>query len=201
MNTNNPKLKNLSQSLRRNMTKEERHLWYDFLKSLSVTVHRQKVIGQYIADFYIADAKIVIELDGSQHFDEMQKQKDLVRESFFIQHGITVLRYSNYDIKNSFESVCTDILNHLTPHPTASPPPSPQGEGFAEDFKPGIYQHFKGNQYRLIGIAYHSETVEPMVVYQALYGEQKLWVRPASMWNEIIERDEKTFPRFTYIGE
>jgi hypothetical protein len=70
-----------------------------------------------------------------------------------------------------------------------------------EELKPGIYRHFKGNEYRLMGIAYHSETLEPMVVYQALYGEKKFWVRPAAMWNEIIERDGKTFPRFTYIGE
>ncbi len=104
MNINNPKLKKLSQSLRRNMTKEERHLWYDFLKSLPITVHRQKVIGSYIADFYIADSKIVIELDGSQHFDEIQKQKDLVRDSFFIQNGISVLRYSNNEVNNSFET-------------------------------------------------------------------------------------------------
>ena len=59
-----------ARSLRRNMTKEERHLWYDFLKGLPVRVHRQKVIGNYIADFYIASAKLVIELDGSQHYEE-----------------------------------------------------------------------------------------------------------------------------------
>jgi len=70
-----------------------------------------------------------------------------------------------------------------------------------DQIKKGIYQHFKGNQYRVIGIARHSETLEEMVVYQALYGEGGLWVRPASMWNEIIERNGKTFPRFTYLGD
>ena len=65
----NRKLGQNAKSLRRNQTKEERHLWYDFLKSLPVMVHRQKVIGPYIVDFYIAAAKLVIELDGSQHFD------------------------------------------------------------------------------------------------------------------------------------
>lgn len=61
---------------------------------------------------------------------------------------------------------------------------------------PGRYRHFKGNEYEVVGIAKHSETLEPMVVYRALYGEGGLWVRPASMWNEIVTRDGKTFPRF-----
>ena len=65
----------------------------------------------------------------------------------------------------------------------------------------GKYRHFKGNEYRVIGIASHSETMEPMVVYQALYGEQGLWVRPANMWNEQVDRDDYKGPRFTYIGE
>jgi len=69
------------------------------------------------------------------------------------------------------------------------------------ELKPGKYRHFKGGEYELIGIASHSETLEPMVVYRALYGEGGLWVRPAAMWSEIIERDGKTFPRFTYIGD
>lgn len=69
------------------------------------------------------------------------------------------------------------------------------------ELKPGKYRHFKGGEYRLIGIASHSETLEPMVVYQALYGEQGLWVRPASMWNEIVEKENYHGPRFIYIGE
>ena len=70
-----------------------------------------------------------------------------------------------------------------------------------EEIKIGRYRHFKGNEYRVLHIAKHSETLEPMVVYQALYGEYGIWVRPASMWNEIVERDGKTYRRFTYIGE
>lgn len=70
-----------------------------------------------------------------------------------------------------------------------------------ENIRPGRYRHFKGNEYQVIGTAKHSETLEEMVVYRALYGEGGLWVRPASMWNEIVERDGKTFQRFTYIGE
>ncbi len=65
----------------------------------------------------------------------------------------------------------------------------------------GRWKHFKGKEYRVLGTALHSETMEPMVVYQALYGEGTLWVRPAAMWNETVERDGVTLPRFTYLGE
>lgn len=67
--------------------------------------------------------------------------------------------------------------------------------------KTGKYRHFKGNEYEVLCIAKHSETLEPLVVYRALYGAGEIWVRPASMWNEMVERDGKTFPRFTYIDE
>ena len=67
--------------------------------------------------------------------------------------------------------------------------------------KPGKYRHFKGNEYEVIGTAKHSETMEEMVVFPALYGEFGLWVRPASMWEETVERDGKTYKRFTYIGD
>jgi hypothetical protein len=70
-----------------------------------------------------------------------------------------------------------------------------------EEIRAGRYRHFKGNEYRVLYLAKHSETLEPMVVYQALYGERGIWVRPASMWNETVERDGKTYKRFTYIGE
>ena len=70
-----------------------------------------------------------------------------------------------------------------------------------DELKPGRYRHFKGNEYELLGVARHSETLEPMVVYRALYGELGLWVRPASMWSEQVERDGYCGPRFTYIGE
>ena len=68
------------------------------------------------------------------------------------------------------------------------------------ELKPGKYRHFKGKEYELIGVATHSETMEPMVVYRALYGEGGLWVRPAAMWTEQIERDGYCGPRFQYIG-
>ena len=69
------------------------------------------------------------------------------------------------------------------------------------EIKLGKYRHFKGKEYRVIGIASHSETLEPMVVYQALYGEHGLWVRPACMWNEQVDRAEYKRPRFIYIEE
>ena len=67
--------------------------------------------------------------------------------------------------------------------------------------KPGRYRHFTGREYEVIGVAKHSETLEEMVVYRQLYGEHGLWVRPASMWEETVERDGKTYKRFTYIGD
>ncbi len=67
--------------------------------------------------------------------------------------------------------------------------------------KPGIYRHFKGKEYELIDIATHSETLEPMVVYRALYGDHALWVRPLGMWEEIVEWDGRSVPRFAYVRE
>ncbi len=109
----NAQLTTNAKSLRKNMTKEERHLWYDFLKTLPVTVHRQKVIGQYIVDFYIAGAKIVVELDGSQHYQDEGVRKDIERDDYLRSEGITVLRYSNSDVNMDFQSVCQDIWNHV----------------------------------------------------------------------------------------
>lgn len=70
-----------------------------------------------------------------------------------------------------------------------------------EELRLGRYRHFKGGEYRLVAVATHSETLEPIVVYQALYAEQGLWVRPAAMWCEEVEREGYRGPRFTYIGE
>ena len=112
-NTNNSKLTGNAKALRKNMTKEERHLWYDFLKTLPITVNRQKVIGNYIVDFYIATAKLVIELDGSQHYEEKGVENDAKRDEFLNSLGVKVLRYSNLDVNQRFEGVCQDILNHI----------------------------------------------------------------------------------------
>ena len=95
------------------MTAEERHLWYDFLKQLPVTVNRQKVLGPYIVDFYCASAKLVIELDGSQHYDPEMIAQDRARGAFLNDLGLRVLRYSNREIHQQFRNVCEDILAHL----------------------------------------------------------------------------------------
>ena len=113
----NSNLTKNSRLLRKNMTKEERHLWYDFLKALPQTVHRQKVIGSYIVDFYCASSKLVIELDGSQHYESEGQMADAVRDAFLRGLGLTVLRYSNRDIKENFNGVCQDILLHMKPSP------------------------------------------------------------------------------------
>jgi len=95
------------------MTKEEKHLWYDFLKKLDITVNRQKVIGDYIVDFCISSAKLVIELDGSQHYEPDSKEYDKQRDKFLQSQGYTVLRFLNRDVNNNFEGVCLQIKKHL----------------------------------------------------------------------------------------
>ena len=111
--TYNSSLTGNAKILRRNMTKEERHLWYDFLKTLPITVNRQKVIGNYIVDFYVATAKIVIEIDGSQHYEDSGIENDAKRDEYLDSLGIKVLRYSNSDINKRFDGVCQDILNNI----------------------------------------------------------------------------------------
>lgn len=111
--TNNKKLTAISKVLRKNMTEEEKHLWYDFFKKLPQTIQRQKVIGNYVVDFYCAEAKLVIELDGSQHRTRQGTQDDFVRDDFLNRLGIAVVRYSNLDIHENFEGVCSDILKRI----------------------------------------------------------------------------------------
>ena len=117
-NLSNPNLTPLAKDLRKNMTDAERKLWYDFLKQLPVTVNRQKVIGNYIADFYIHAASLVIELDGEQHGEADHAAADEARDRWLREQGMTVLRYSNYDVYTSFEGVCRDILTHLPEMPS-----------------------------------------------------------------------------------
>ena len=109
----NKKLVSNAQELRRNMTAEERHLWYDFLKRLPVLVKRQKNIGNYILDFYIPSAKLAIEIDGRQHKLAENREDDRIRDEFLNSLGITVVRYTNDDIRNRFQAVAKDILNRL----------------------------------------------------------------------------------------
>ncbi|WP_027397481.1 endonuclease domain-containing protein [Anaerovibrio lipolyticus] len=110
---NNSFLTGNAQKLRKNMTKEERHLWYDFLKKLSVNINRQKVLGNYILDFYCASKKLAIELDGTQHFEDIGREKDALRDNYLNERGIKVLRYSNKEVNQNFSNVCEDIYIHL----------------------------------------------------------------------------------------
>ena len=105
-----------ARTLRNNMTPEERHLWYDFLKSLPITVKRQKVIGDYIVDFCCPSAKLVIELDGSQHYEDAGLEKDVVRDKYLENAGYSVKRYSNRDVRQNFEGVCRDIYITIFGH-------------------------------------------------------------------------------------
>ena len=109
----NPLLTPNAQELRKNMTKQEKHLWYDFLRHFPVKILRQKVIGSYIADFYCAKANLVIEIDGSQHFTEDGKQYDIIREEFMRNFGIITIRYTNNEIDRQFDAVCRDIETHI----------------------------------------------------------------------------------------
>ena len=110
---NEDRLLQNARLLRKQMTKEERHLWYDFLATLPVTVNRQKVLGNYIVDFFIASEKIAIELDGSQHFIGNGVSNDQKRDAWLKEHGITVLRYTNLQFNRQFNAVCEDIANHI----------------------------------------------------------------------------------------
>ena len=105
----NKQLVPLAKQLRKEMTKEERHLWYDFLRSYPVRFSRQKVLGKYIADFYSAEAKLVIELDGSQHYEESNIEKDTERTAFLESYGLTVIRIPNNEVSRNFRGVCEYI--------------------------------------------------------------------------------------------
>ncbi|WP_294836830.1 endonuclease domain-containing protein [uncultured Eubacterium sp.] len=98
-----------SRELRKNMTKEERHLWYDFLKDYSVRFKRQKIIGKYIVDFYCATANLVIELDGSQHFEDEAIAYDNSRTEYLESFGLYILRVPNFEINTNFDNVCEYI--------------------------------------------------------------------------------------------
>ena len=103
----------LAKTMRKNMTKEERRLWYDYLKDHPVRFLRQKVIGKYIADFYCASAKIVIELDGSQHFEQEGERYDAERDKYLKEFGIRVIRIPNNEVNQNFTGVCEFLDNEI----------------------------------------------------------------------------------------
>ena len=102
-------LRPAAQRLRREMTRHERHLWYDYLKNCPVQFRRQKQFGYYIVDFYCAACKLVVELDGSQHFEAEGREEDKARTEYLEGLGLTVLRFSNADVDAYFEAVCATI--------------------------------------------------------------------------------------------
>ena len=105
----NPALVENAKELRKNMTKEEKHLWYDFLKDYPVRFKKQKIIGNYIVDFYCATANLVIELDGSQHYEDEEIKYDKARTEFLEQFDLEVLRIPNIEINTNFDNVCEYI--------------------------------------------------------------------------------------------
>ncbi|MBQ3000522.1 MAG: endonuclease domain-containing protein [Oscillospiraceae bacterium] len=105
----NKQLVPYAKALRKEMTKEERHLWYDYLRTHPARFSRQKILGKYIADFYSAKAKIVIELDGSQHYEDENISKDSERTAFLESYGLTVIRIPNNEVSRNFRGVCEYI--------------------------------------------------------------------------------------------
>ena len=105
----NKQLVPFAKQLRKEMTKEERHLWYDFLRTHPVRFSRQKVLGKYIADFYSAEAQLVIELDGSQHYEDDNLEKDAERTTFLEGYGLTIIRIPNNEVSRNFRGVCEYI--------------------------------------------------------------------------------------------
>ena len=105
----NDKLLETARKLRREMTRHERHLWYDFLRTYPIKIYKQRIIGNYIADFYCASAKLVIELDGSQHFTDEGIENDQIRDEFMRELGLTILRFTNFDIDRNFINICNQI--------------------------------------------------------------------------------------------
>ena len=105
----NKSLVSNARTLRKNMTKEERHLWYDFLRSYPVKFLRQKILGKYIVDFYCAEAKLIVELDGSQHYEDKGMEYDAERTAYLEQYGVRVLRIPNNEVSRNFSGVCEYI--------------------------------------------------------------------------------------------
>lgn len=111
--TRNVKLMGLSRNLRRNMTDEENKLWYQFLKDVPIQFYRQKVVGDYILDFYCPSKRVAIELDGNQHYTDEMLESDKKRTRYLNSKRIKVIRYDNADVKKKFNVVCNDIMDKL----------------------------------------------------------------------------------------
>lgn len=110
----NSKLVGFARNLRKNMTKEERHLWYDYLKGHPARFQRQKILGKYIVDFYSASARLIIELDGSQHYYDKEIEKDDERTLFLEQYNLKVIRIPNNEVNKNFSGVCDYIDKNIS---------------------------------------------------------------------------------------
>ena len=113
MYPHNKNLTKYAQELRKDMTREERDLWYKFLRYFPIVVKKQYVIGDYIVDFFIPSKKIAIEIDGSQHYEPEARAADQVRDAELMRYGIKVLRYTNFDVQKRFEGVASHILKNV----------------------------------------------------------------------------------------
>jgi len=109
----NKKLKEPSRKLRKDSTSQENRLWYDFLRNIKPRFTRQRVISNYIVDFYCHKLKLVIELDGSQHYQEENEKQDLSRMEYMNSLGIKVIRFSNLEIERDFSAVCQSIITEM----------------------------------------------------------------------------------------
>jgi very-short-patch-repair endonuclease len=111
-----PKNQNLTpvaKRLRREMTKQEKHLWYDFLRNFKYQFNRQKVIGRYIVDFYCHSARLVVEIDGGQHFEDSNLQKDNIRMRVLESYGLHIFRFTNNEVDQNFYEVCMAIQEQV----------------------------------------------------------------------------------------
>ena len=110
----NSNLKEISRELRKNMTPQEKRLWYTYLKNYPVKFVRQRPIYKFVADFYCSKARLIIEIDGSQHYTQEGKDYDALRSEIINTLGVRVIRFSNYDIDENFEGVCMEIDRVVT---------------------------------------------------------------------------------------
>jgi len=128
----NATLTQRARELRKGATKQENHLWYEYLRDFRPRFTRQRIVGSYILDFYCGSVKLAIELDGSQHYEPDAMEYDRTRTGFLESMGIQVLRFTNIDVNKDFEGVCYRIENRVNTL-LGQPPPSPDGTPFVSE--------------------------------------------------------------------
>ena len=133
----NKSLTNNAKALRKNMTKEEKRLWYDFLRKYPLRFLRQKVIDNYIVDFYCHDVKLIIEIDGSQHYEQKGLLKDKIRTEKLENRDLTVIRIPNNEVNTNFDGVC-EYIDYFIKTENKQQPPLPKGRGTDRQVGGGI---------------------------------------------------------------